>query len=652
MKYLQAIALILFACLLPACSFSLAGDVTPPPGYEQQPQAPEQAGATPEPASGPPYPLTPVDLQNGEAIYGEKCIQCHGPAGLGDGPQAAQLPNPVAALGDPEVARQASPAGWYTIVTQGNIDRFMPGFRSLSDAERWDVTAYAFTLSTNGELAPAAELYAENCAGCHGETGRGDGPEAAGLSTAPTDFSNPAVMAQKSAEDHYAAITEGVPPDMPAFAGTLSEAERWSLASYVRDLTFTAPTSVAEGEAPAATQDPAEETTPEGEALSTEIAATQEITSSAVTTSTTGSITGQVINASGGEIPTGLVLSLHGFDDVQVVITDTTAIQPDGSFVFEQVEMPAGRAFLVVADYGGASYSSDVAVAEAQDRNLDLPVTIYETTRDPSALSVDRLHLFFEFVDESTVRVIQLYILSNTGDKTVVGEAQGEPVIQFELPQNATNLDFQDGVLGVRYVETEKGFADTVPIRPGSGEYQILFGYNMPYQRRLELSQPVPLPVEAVVILVPEGSMKIRSDKLSDNGVRDVQGTQYHLYSGSSLNAGEELQLTLTGSPGGSRATLPLGPYSSLVIGLAGLGLALVVAGLVLYRRSQNAEVEERIEGAAPEEEDLGPETPDGLMDAILALDDLYASGQLPEEAYLQRRTELKERLKRLMDEQ
>jgi mono/diheme cytochrome c family protein len=646
MKYLQAIALILFACLLPACSFSLAGDVTPPPGYEQQPQAPEQAGATPEPASGPLYPLSPVDLQNGEAIYGEKCIQCHGPAGLGDGPQAAQLPNPVAALGDPEVARQASPAGWYTIVTQGNIDRFMPGFKSLSDAERWDVTAYAFTLSSpDGQLAPAAELYAENCAGCHGETGRGNGPEAAGLSTAPTDFSNPA-MAQKSAAELYTAISEGAPPDMPAFAGTLSEEDRWSLASHVRDLTFTAPAAVAEGEAPEATPNPAGKTTAEGEALSTEIAATQEIA-----TSTTGSITGQVTNASGGEIPTDLVLNLHGFDDVQVVITDTTAIQPDGSFLFEEVEMPAGRAFLVVADYGGASYASEVAVAEAQKRDLDLPVTIYETTRDSSALAVDRLHLFFEFVDESTIRVIQLYILSNTGDKTVVGEAKGEPVIQFELPQNATNLDFQDGVLGVRYIETEKGFADTVPIRPGSGEYQILFGYNMPYQRRLELSQPVPLPVEAVVILVPEGSMKIRSDTLSDNGVRDVQGTQYHLYSGASLNAGDDLQLTLTGSPGGSRATLPLGPYSSLVIGLAGLGLALVVAGLVLYRRSQNAVVEERLEGAALEEEDLGPETPDGLMDAILALDDLYASGQLPEEAYLQRRMELKERLKRLVDE-
>jgi hypothetical protein len=34
-------------------------------------------------------------------------------------------------------------------------------------------------------------------------------------------------------------------------------------------------------------------------------------------------------------------------------------------------------------------------------------------------------------------------------------------------------------------------------------------------------------------------------------------------------------------------------------------------------------------------------------MDAILALDDLYQEGKLPEEAYLQRRSELKARLER-----
>ena len=37
-------------------------------------------------------------------------------------------------------------------------------------------------------------------------------------------------------------------------------------------------------------------------------------------------------------------------------------------------------------------------------------------------------------------------------------------------------------------------------------------------------------------------------------------------------------------------------------------------------------------------------------MDAILALDDLYKEGQLPKEAYHQRRAELKERLKTILE--
>jgi hypothetical protein len=55
------------------------------------------------------------------------------------------------------------------------------------------------------------------------------------------------------------------------------------------------------------------------------------------------------------------------------------------------------------------------------------------------------------------------------------------------------------------------------------------------------------------------------------------------------------------------------------------------------------------------EEEALSPfdgadsESAESLMDAIIALDDLYRSGQLPEEAYQQRRAELKAKLKELL---
>jgi mono/diheme cytochrome c family protein/plastocyanin len=46
----------------------------------------------------------------------------------------------------------------------------------LTDAEKWDVVAYIWQLNTTADaLADGQELYAQNCAACHGESGGGDG---------------------------------------------------------------------------------------------------------------------------------------------------------------------------------------------------------------------------------------------------------------------------------------------------------------------------------------------------------------------------------------------------------------------------------------------------------------------------------------------
>jgi hypothetical protein len=45
---------------------------------------------------------------------------------------------------------------------------------------------------------------------------------------------------------------------------------------------------------------------------------------------------------------------------------------------------------------------------------------------------------------------------------------------------------------------------------------------------------------------------------------------------------------------------------------------------------------------------DTTPEDEETLMDAILALDDQYHAGNLPEEAYLERRAVLKEKLRKI----
>lgn len=137
----------LLGLLSAACS--LAGDVTPPPALATAQMArPVPTVATTSevtPPDGPP------DLAAGAATYLDKCAICHGVTGMGDGELAASLQFPPAALGDPEVARAARPEEWYSVVTQGRIDRLMPGFVSLTDQERWDVVGYALSLSSAPE---------------------------------------------------------------------------------------------------------------------------------------------------------------------------------------------------------------------------------------------------------------------------------------------------------------------------------------------------------------------------------------------------------------------------------------------------------------------------------------------------------------------
>ena len=613
--------------LLSACSVSLAEDVTPPPNY----RPPESVSTQPAPVSAQSPDLAP-DLQSGESIYAEKCAPCHGETGGGDGPQAAQLTNPVPALGSPEVARQASPAEWYQVVTQGRIDRFMPPFASLTDAQCWDVVSYALSLSANEDsLAQGETLYQANCAACHGDTGAGDGPGAVSLAKPPTNFLDQAVMSAKSSADLAQAIQTGVLPNMPAF-GQLNEVEAWAITDYLRFLSFS-------GQGQPGTTAPDSS----GQTLATPMA---DATAVAMAPSSKGMISGKITNVSGGPLPeTGNAL-LRRFDNMQAVITQTVTLAEDGSFRFEDVDMPEGRIFLATMDYAGVTYGSDIQVVEPEQAELSLPINIYESTTETSILVTDRLHLFFEFVDESTLRVIQLYIISNPTNMTLVQGSPESPTIDFILPEEATNLEIQDGVIGERFIDTQNGFGDTIAIRPGSGSYQVLYAYELPYKNKLELVQPLSIPANAVVILVPEGVISIKGDQVEDAGVRDVEGTQYHMYNMSSLIAGSELRLIISGKMAGAGMSIVAGDSTNILIGVGAFGAVLLAAGGWLFMRNRG-KTDEEDDSDNFEDENVPPslETQDTLMDAILALDDLYQEGRLPKEAYQERRAALKARL-------
>lgn len=82
--------------------------------------------------------------------------------------------------------------------------------------------------------ARGAPLYTAHCAGCHGEGGKGDGPDGAYYSPPPSDLTAQSVAAQSDAE-LFLKLTRGR-GDMKPFEKTLDAAQRWDVVNFLRGL--------------------------------------------------------------------------------------------------------------------------------------------------------------------------------------------------------------------------------------------------------------------------------------------------------------------------------------------------------------------------------------------------------------------------------
>src|SRR6478736_2417639 len=101
--------------------------------------------------------------------------------------------------------------------------------------------------STPPSMARGKELYAQECASCHGMAGHGDGVAAPTLTPPPADLSAHVELAGTTPLDFYRRISIGVTGTaMPAFESRLTAADRWALALYATTLRLPA----ADGAAP------------------------------------------------------------------------------------------------------------------------------------------------------------------------------------------------------------------------------------------------------------------------------------------------------------------------------------------------------------------------------------------------------------------
>ncbi len=82
-------------------------------------------------------------------------------------------------------------------------------------------------------LNSARNDFREQCARCHGETGKGDGPERKLYAPAPSDLTDARRLGGISDGELFYKITHGRRP-MPAFQAILTDEKRWQLVRLIR----------------------------------------------------------------------------------------------------------------------------------------------------------------------------------------------------------------------------------------------------------------------------------------------------------------------------------------------------------------------------------------------------------------------------------
>lgn len=559
-------------------------------------------------------PPSPPDSTAGLTTFGERCANCHGPLGMGDGELAANLPAPPRNFTDPEFLRQAVPAELFDTVTNGRVESGMPPFgpastNPLSEESRWQAVAAVYTLGTSANAVEQGQsIYEENCLACHGEAGEADGPEASEAPPSLTDLTYWSGISNQAVFDRLAS------QDRPAVHDyELEDNQLWNVVDYIRTFSYLYAD-------PQAAFEPVAEAT----------------------------VSGMVTNGTTGEpAPQGMEVILRAFtSDLNRTLNLTATVESEGRYLFELTDVPQDWFLRTAVFYEDIEFGSDFNQVTSSIPDLELPIIIYDKTTEPDAISINQLHTIMQLQSDGQLEVSQLYVVSNSGNAVYVGPSGEitEGTFELVLPDNAQLIEFQRGFGSLdsffptqELISTAAGWADTLPVRPGQGSLLLLARYTMPYSEDgTTLSHPLLYETAEINLVLPEGIDVSGPDTWQDTGLQTLETGAFSSFRMVDISAGSTLNATFEGRPRQSAPTssgaVIRNETAELMIG-GGLFLVVVAVAVFAVRQWQSPAYD-----IEKEKEDL--------LHEIAELDDDFEAGQLDEAEYFDLRENLLEELR------
>jgi hypothetical protein len=326
----------------------------------------------------------------------------------------------------------------------------------------------------------------------------------------------------------------------------------------------------------------------------------------------------------------------------------TTTVDADGSYLFELDPVDPNWIYLASARYNDLGFSSDAGQVSRVEPDLELPITIFETSSDPASVLVDRIHVLLSF-GQDTVRVDEFYVFSNPTSEVFVGESgdAAEGTVRMALPEGAENIAFQRSfasmestIPATEVFQLEDGsFADTFPLNPGSAGSNLIVSYELPYEDGMTIERPLFYDTINANVIIPDRGVRLAGEGWVDQGLQEMPGGSFSSYIQTDMLAGSDLSFVLNGRPemvadaAGNVIPAQNNSVNELIVGGAVL-LIVVVAALFIVTRRDTAGYDE-------EEFEVEQAEIDRLLLAVVDLDEEYEAGEVEEEAYQEQRRKL-----------
>ena len=543
------------------------------------------------------------------------------------------------------------------------------------------------------DLGKGAQLYAQKCQPCHGDTGQGNGPRSTQVREQGGQVANlvdPTFRRQAILSDWYEVVSNGrIQQLMPGFADSLTPQERWDVLGYVSALGVTSPTLQAgrelytancaachgaqgKGDGPQAGNakigDLSDATYLAGHALNDIATAMQSgdahaqvkldegkrqqvaeyVRSLGFPYTDPSALRQQADTGNGvlrlaaqnmtpdGKVVAHLPVTLHAYDTVGEIFSRTAMLDSQGVVTFTQLQ--STDAYFYQADllYNGAKfYAAPQQFSGTLALSSTLPV--YEVTTDPGVIKVSQYHYFVQSATDGFITVVEFYIFDNTSERAYIDQPGPDGrlrTVKVTVPAEATNLRFDGPGIGDRFSKEGDTLYDSDAVPPGQSASTIAVIYELPYQGASQINRVIPYAVDTWDVLLPDGKMSVTG--LVDKGVQQMQSTGIHVYmpSQATLPANGSAAFGLSGLL--STATTSGDNGAAIGLGLVALALAGGMAYYVVIRSRAGG-------GSAVVVTDRQT-----LLEQIATLDTQFAQGHLKEAAYRHEREALKDELRRL----